>query len=180
MKLIVTPTLDEVVQKLGDFIAWILSTDEVVIPVIQLPVNRAAPPLPDPGFVGMRPAVLGRISTNIDMWDQTILDPTTLQILQSIKFSVQLDCYSPQASEWALILSTVLRDEYAVRPLKPILAPLYTDDPVQAPLIDGEEQYEKRWIVQTYLQYNPIVTVPQEFANRATVGVVNVDVRYPP
>ena len=177
MTLVVTPALDLALQMLGDFITSVLSADAPV-PVIALPTNRTPPPPPVPGFVGMFVARQSRIMTNVDTWRSP--DPTTREIAQAIRLTVQLDCYSPSSAAWATILSGVFWDEVSVKPLAPILAPLYTADPIRAPLANGEEEYEDRWIVQTYLQYNPTVSVLQQFANRATVGLINVDVSYPP
>lgn len=174
MTLAVSITQDEVLTKLGDFIATVITG----VPVIQLPVNRVSMPPASPGFIGMRPLLQGRIATNFTTWGDVL--PTTLQLEQPIRYPVQLDCYGASAAEWAVILSTVLRDSYGVEELKPILAPLYAEDPRFAPLVDGEEEYETRWIVGAVLQYNPVVTAPQQFADTVTAALINVDESYPP
>jgi hypothetical protein len=48
------------------------------------------------------------------------------------------------------------------------------------PFIDGEEQYEQRYTISAHLQYNPQVTAPQQFANVASVTLIDVDQRYAP
>jgi hypothetical protein len=48
------------------------------------------------------------------------------------------------------------------------------------PYKTGEEQYNRRWTVLASLQYNPVTTLPQQFADAADVEVINVDERYPP
>lgn len=177
MPLVVTPTLDDVYAKLGTFIESVVP---VGVPVIQLPVDRASMPPAEPGFVGMRAMLQSRIMTNLDRWNPADVAPIEIAIEQAVRLTVQLDCYGALSGDWAVMLSTVLRDEYGCIALAPILAPLYTDDPKFAPLIDGEEQYERRWIVPAVLQYNPVVTTPQEFADTAEVALINVDVEYPP
>jgi len=177
MTLTVSPTLDDIYTKLGNFLESVLPAG---VPVIQLPVNRASMPPSDPGFVGMTARVQQRIMTNLDRWNPADVAPTELAIEQAVQLAVQLDCYGAAAGDWAVILSTVLRDEYSMPALAPILAPLYCDDPKFAPLVQGEEQYETRWIVPAYLQYNPVTSVPAQFANAAEAALINVDVSYPP
>jgi hypothetical protein len=124
--------------------------------------------------------VQSRIMTNLDRWSPQDLDPQAIEIEQAIRLAITLNCYGSASSDWAVMLSTVLRDEYAIAPLLPILAPLYTDDPMFAPLVDGEEEYEARWIVPAFLQYNPVTSVPQQFADTVDANTINVDVSYPP
>lgn len=177
MTLVVTPTLDDVYTKLGGFIEGVVPAG---VPVIQQPVNRAAMPPPSPGFVGMTARVGERIMTNLDHWNPADVAPTDIAIEQAVHLSVQLDCYGVASGDWAIMLSTVLRDEFGCTGLAPILSPLYCDDPRFAPLIDAEEQYEYRWIVGAVLQYNPVTSIPMQFANVAEATLINVDESYPP
>lgn len=177
MTLVVAPTLDDVYTKLGTFIESVVPAG---VPVIQLPVDRASMPPPVPGFVGMRAMLQARIMTNLDRWNPADVAPVAIEIEQAVRLTVQLDCYGASAGDWAVMLSTVLRDEYGVTALAPVLAPLFTDDPRFAPLIDGEEQYERRWIVPAVMQYNPVVSTPMQFADAAEADLINVDVRFPP
>jgi hypothetical protein len=65
--------------------------------------------------------------------------------------------------------------------LAPNCVPLYSDDPRRAPLVTGEEQWQDRWIVVAQIEYLPVTTIPQDFANVAgPVNLVDVDVAYPP
>lgn len=178
MGLTVSITLQNVFQALGTFIVQVLPPS---VAVIQLPVNRVAMPPVSPGFVGMTAVLQSRIMTNLDKWSPSAVNPTAIDIEQAIKLSVQLDCYGATAADWAVILSTVLRDEFAVTALAPSLVPLYTDAPRFAPLVSGEEQYEERWIVQAFMQYNPVVSTSMQFANAAQLAdIINVGERYPP
>lgn len=178
MSLVVAPALDDVFTALGDFLETVLP---VGVPVIQMPTNRTAMPPADPGFVGMTARMQGRIMTNLDKWNPQDVAPTTIDIEQAVQLTMQLDCYGAQSGDWATILSTVLRDEFSIDALKATpIVPLYTDEPRFAPLVDGEEQYERRWIVEAYIQYNPVTSTPQQFADTLDVGLINVDVSYPP
>lgn len=177
MPLVVTPTLDQLYTALGTFIEGVVP---VGVPVIQLPENRAAMPPAVPGFVGMTARTQARIMTNLDRWDPQDLDPDAIAIEQAVRLHVQLDCYGVSSGDWAVMLSTVLRDEYGCTGLAPLLAPLYCSDPRFAALVDGEEQYERRWIVEAVLQYNPVTSTPMQFAAEADANLINVDEAYPP
>lgn len=178
MALTVSITEQQVYKAIGDFVQSVLLAG---LPVIQLPVNRTAMPPPSPGFVGMRASLQSRIMTNIDSWDLAAVNPAAIDIMQAVRVSMMLECYGPTAWDWAVILSTVLRDEYGITALAPSgVAPLYADDPRFAPLVAGEEQYENRWLVNAVLQYNPVISTPMQFADTAEAGIINVDVEYPP
>lgn len=148
--------------------------------VLQGLPNRAAMPLPDPGYVTMQLTNTARLRTNIDSWDETDLDPSTLQIEQGTKVRMQLDLYGASSGDWAIILSAVLRDEVGCDALADVCQPLFTGDPILAPLEDSESQYEARWIIEALLQYNPVISAPMQFFDEAVVTLVNVDERYPP
>lgn len=98
---------------------------------------------------------------------------------QAMQYTVQIDCYGPLSSDWAAMLSTMLRDEYACLSMAPNVQPLSADDPKMMPLVDGEQQYEQRWTLTALLQYNPVTSTPMQFFDGATVGLVDVDMRYP-
>lgn len=177
MTLVVTPTLDDVYAKLGTFIESVVPAGVLVI---QMPENRVAMPPPIPGFVGMTARLGERIMTNLDRWDPAAVAPVAIEIEQDVRLAVQLDCYGALSGDWAIMLSTVLRDEYACAALAPILSPLYCDAPKFAPLIDGEEQYERRWILSAVMQYNPVTSTPMQFADVANVTLIEIDASYPP
>jgi len=181
MTLTVTPNFDALMVKLGDFIASILpSAPDPVPPVIQLQANRTSMPPPVPGFVGMTPRVQARIATNFESWDADDPLVDSVQLEQSVRVAVQCDFYGAASANWAVMFSTVMRSEYGCRQLAPIAAPLYNDDPRQAPLANGEEEYEQRWIVTAYVQYNPVTSTPEQFATVLEASLINVDVSYPP
>lgn len=180
MTLTVTPGFTEIYPKLADFIAGILPTVPSAPPVIQMPDNRASMPLPVPGFVGMTARVQRRLATNFEAWDQSGPVPTVIAKTQPIAVAIQLDFYGAAASDWAVMFSTVFRDDYGCEQLAPLMAPLYCDDPRFAPLVTGEEEYESRWIVTAYVQYNPVTSTPQQFADALEATLINVDVEYPP
>lgn len=119
---------------------------------------------------------------------QTITSPQIMAAgvgyyLQPTKVTVQCDVHGPNSADNAQVISTLFRDEYAVdliQAINPAITPLYADDPKQIPFINAEQQYETRWIVEALLQANQTVAASQEFADKASVGLIDVDVVYPP
>lgn len=103
--------------------------------------------------------------------------------LQSTKITVQLDVHGPKSPDTAQIISTLLRDDFAVQAFKETgfdVTPLYASEPQQMPFINGEQQVEERWVVDAVLQCRPVVTMPQQFADQVDVNVISVDATYPP
>lgn len=143
--------------------------------VVQGQDNRVAMPLG--GFVTMNNAGQARLATNVTQYTPAA---GTKSVQVSTQYDVQLDFYGPLSQSWAMQTQALFRDEFAIDLMPANIQPLYADDPVQLPLIDGEMQYEQRWKVKASVQYNPIVTVSQDFANTLAVILAEVDATFPP
>lgn len=174
-------SLDDLYTALGNFVQLVLGTD---IPVVQGQGNRvAAPPVETDangavlGFVQIQAFVDKRTTTNQDSFDPV---NQLLAAQSNTQVEVQLDFYGPVSMNWAKMVGTLLRDEYGCTNLAPTCQPLWADEAMQAALVDGEEQYEERWTLRSYVQYNPVTTVGQESATALSVVVINVDERYKP
>lgn len=176
MALAVSITLQTVYTKLRALLVDVLP---VGLPIIQGLGNRVPMPPRVPGFVSMTVNLNKALRTPIDTWDHASANPASIAIEQGMQIRIQLDCYGPESADWAVIITTILRNDYAFRLLAPV-SPLFADDPVQAALTKSEEQYEERWIVGANLQYNPVVTTPMQFANVAQVDLINIDEAFPP
>jgi hypothetical protein len=131
---------------------------------------------PDAPFIAMTAVALSRLSTNISTYDAA---GGVRSVMMPTQYSVQIDCYGPDSSDWATILVTMFRDPYGCDLLAPTAQPLYCDDPKMMPLVDAEENYEQRWMITAVLQFNPIVTVSQEFMNTIDIVPVSVDATFP-
>ena len=134
--------------------AYILTL--VTVPVIRTPVNRAAMPLGD--FIALSPAGMKRLGTNTDAYP-TI---TTETILQPTEITVRVDCYGASACDSAQLIAATFRDEFAVDAFIASgfdIAPLYTTDALQMPVVTGEDQYLERWTFEAVMQFNPVITV---------------------
>lgn len=143
--------------------------------VVQGQDNRVAMPLG--GFVTMNNAGQTRLATNVTTYAPLA---GTKSVLAAIQYNIQLDFYGPASQSWSAMAQALFRDAFAVDLMPANIQPLYADNPMQMPLIDGEAQYEQRWKLTASLQYNPIVTVSQDFASSLTLVLDEVDATFPP
>lgn len=164
----ISPTVS---QALAELRAVILSA--ISCEVVQGLDNDVPPPLA--GIV-MTPLSSARLATNTHFYNDPVIEVGSKNIKQASQLAIQLDCYGPDADEWAQMLSTILRDEYS-RAMMSSAQPLYTDDPKLIPFADpGEQRYVQRWVLTAYLQYNPVVALPQQFFDHAEIsGIHSVD-----
>ena len=144
-----TLTQDQIMTALRGFLLSVLPPGTEVIRGLGNGV-----PMPLGGFVAMTHIAQVRLATNHDTgtWD----DPARLQPVEQL---IQIDCYGPDSSGWAALLSTLLRDRVGCDAFPAGMAPLYCDDPRQMVLEDAEQNYTERWMVQLHLQTNIGVTL---------------------
>lgn len=103
-------------------------------------------------------------------------------IMQPTQVTVQLDVHGPNSGDNAQTISTLMRDPVGVDLFAASgidIAPLYADDPKQMPFVNGEQQWEWRWIVDAVLQVNASLNVPQQFAESVSISTHNVEVDFP-
>lgn len=149
-------TVDQVIDALADFLAPFVPGSQVV----RAQVNRVAmPPNPCVILTEMLQVDLSVPATEYQPDDDTatVEGPT--------RIDVQIDFYGAQAGEFCKTVKTAFRSHWGFANFPANIKPLYTSDGIQSPLTTGEQQYESRWTLTASLQYNPIVTVPQEFAD---------------
>lgn len=107
----------------------------------------------------------------------------TLSMMQPTQILTQFDVHGPNSSDYAQIVTTAFRDEFAFQQFAQSgfnLAPLYADDPKQIPFINGEQQVETRWVIEAVLQANQVVLgLPQQFFDSIAITDINVDVAFP-
>lgn len=161
---------------------FLLSVLPAGVEVIRAQVNRVPEPA-SPDFVTMTSGRRERLATNVTTYTDPGSNPGSTSALQAMRMTIQLDVHGPAGADNATLITTLWRDEYAsifLAAQNAGMAPLYTSDPQQLPFVNGEQQWEDRWTFDLALQVNAVVTTTQEFADTATVGLVNVDVAYPP
>lgn len=156
-------TVDQVIDALAAFLAPFVPGSEVV----RAQVNRVAMP-PNPCI----------ILTEMMQVDLTVPatgyqpDDDTATVYGPTRIDVQIDFYGAQAGEFCKTVKTAFRSHWGYEHFPANIKPLYTSDGMQSPLTTGEQQYESRWTLTASLQYNPTVTVPQEFADEAIPNLV--------
>lgn len=177
MSLTVTPSQITVYQALETFLSGVLPAG---VPVIRGLPNRSAMPSPQPGFVVMQALFDGRLWMPVDTYvTGGTSPPTTSTIEQAIELAVQIDCFGPSSSDWAATISTTFEDNYGFTALGPNCAPLYCNEGRMIPLTDEELQYEERWCLDARLEWHPVVTVNQQYADALTVTPKDVNVLFP-
>lgn len=95
---------------------------------------------------------------------------------RATQYKYQVDCYGPDAPNNADIISGAWRTMWAcdyfagqgfvIGPALPA-TPLFADEPQQLNIVNGEDQYEQRFMCALYLQANQVVGLPQDFFNTA-------------
>ena len=155
-------TDDQVLTTVGNYLVALTDAE-----VIRTQGNRV--PMPSGAFISMTPLFMNRLSTNKHEYDDADEEITTTE---TIKYTLQIDCYGENSSDWANLISLTWRDDYACYALVPDCQPLTCADPKQIPLVTGEEQYLERWMVTASLQYDPSITTDTTpFADEITTTV---------
>ncbi|MGS1010124.1 phage neck terminator protein [Achromobacter anxifer] len=100
---------------------------------------------------------------------------------QPTRWSARVDGYGTRAQDLALTLSIALRSQYACEFLGNLgrAQPLYAGELKQLPFESGESQTFERWSFDAVLQFNPSISVPQQFADHLRVGLIEADTTYP-
>ena len=129
-----------------------------------------------------------QVSASASVASNTVMGCGATAVLAPYQLDVQVDVHgsggSSQAADNAQIISGLFRDDWSFEAFKSQIAsvvPLHADDPIFMPgFVDGEDQYEDRWVVEVRLQVNATISVAQRYADSAVVGIINVDAVYPP
>ncbi|AYJ74279.1 hypothetical protein phiE131_013 [Burkholderia phage phiE131] len=179
MPVTISITESQVFTALRSFLLGILPAG---VEVVKAQGNGVGEPVGG-DFVVMNSIASPRIATNVEGYTDPGTNPGTRNSMQAIEARIQLNVHGPNSGDNAAIISTLFRDEYACiqfATVNPDIQPLYSEIPRQMPFINGENQFEQRWIIELALQYNPITQTPQDFADEVIPQIVSVDAAYPP
>ncbi|WWQ12989.1 hypothetical protein PQ43W_43 [Ralstonia phage PQ43W] len=124
-------------------------------------------------YVVISPGVLQRQ----DQGDRTY-DPANglINVGRRAIYSYQVDCYGPQAPDYANIITVAWNSIWTAEQLSGgALQALYADEPVQLNITNGEMQYEQRFMCKLFAQVNHSLALPQGFF----VGPVPLAVKKP-
>ncbi len=96
-------------------------------------------------------------------------------MMQPTRIGIQLDVHGPNSTNNCQIITTAFRDPFgydffAAQPAD--MAPLDADDGRQMPFINGENQYEDRWVIMAYMQANIAISTGQQYADRLALAAV--------
>ncbi|AMM14242.1 hypothetical protein AX768_09185 [Burkholderia sp. PAMC 28687] len=171
-------TEDNVLAALRGFLLGIVPDG---VEVISSQDNRVPEPERD-DFLTMTVLYQSRLSTNSSTYTDPGTNPGTRNYQQSKKITIQIDIHGPASADTTAMISTLFNDQYACDVFAASnfdIQPLYCDDGRQMTFINGENQFEQRWSIEAVLQYNPITSVPQDFADALNVNIISVDATYP-
>jgi hypothetical protein len=169
-------TDEQVFLALWDWLTAILPGD---VSVVRGDENRVSnPQIP---FIMMHRISAMRLTTNETGYTDDVDTDEHIETTEDqVDFSMQLDVCGKSAGDQARLIALLFRSDYACRFFEPYsIQPLYLDDPKHMPVVNGEEQYEQRWMTTLHLQFNPSVNVPAEFMDSASVVLVDVDATIP-
>lgn len=174
MSIPVSLTEDALVDALGAFVQVIVGDQ---VPVVRGQQNRVPPPAGR--YVYITPILAPALSLPRTTYAD-VPSAGTMTLTRPTQWTAQIDCYGESAQDMALAVSIALRSGYGCDALSSSGAqPLYAGEPRQMPFITGEDQYLERWSLDAVLQFNPSISVPQQFADKLEIGLINVPVAYP-
>ena len=153
MSATITPVESEFFTALKSFITDVIGNGGTSAPIEVILGLDNRVPMPQSPFIAMTPLFQKRLATNVDSFGVSSQSSE-----MSAQVDIQIDAYGPNALSWTTMLSTLLRDDTGCVALAPTCQPLYADDPKQMPLIDAEQQYEKRWSLDAAFQWSPVTT----------------------
>jgi hypothetical protein len=156
-------TVDQVIDALATFLAPFVPGGQIV----RAQVNRVA--LPSNPCVVLTEMLQTDLSVPATLYQP---DDDTATVYGPSRIDVQIDFYGAQAGEFCKTVKTAFRSHWGFEHFPAGIKPLYTSDGIQSPLLTGEQQYESRWTLTAYMQYNPTVTLPQQFADEAIPTVM--------
>jgi hypothetical protein len=163
--------------------AFILDTvGGLVTEVVRLPANRVPMPKNQP-YITMSPVLKDDIMRPVVAGiSDPVSQPQSRSLTAATRYQIQIDVFGAGAGDLIQMLYTVWESPDAFdffNALTPAgVYPIYATPPRQVPLVDDEDQYEVRWMMDVSLQYNPTLTNAVQTASTATVTLINVEASY--
>lgn len=169
MAAILAPTEDQLFDAVWGFVAQLF--DVSVQPYVFKGFQNMTSTPPGVTYVVISPGTKERTNQLERSYDANA--GLSVNFRNSV-YSYQVDCYGPSAPDYADTVSIAWRtlwacDYFAGNNLTPTpgaplpVTPLYADEPMQLNVVNGEENYEQRFMVKLFLQANQSVSLPQDF-----------------
>lgn len=83
---------------------------------------------------------------------------------------MQLDFYGTQAYDKAMKTATLWRSQHSTNILQGV-QPLYANNPKNLEYVNEQDQYEKRFLLEIALQYNPHYTYAEQSSTTAAIDI---------
>jgi hypothetical protein len=163
----VSLTIDDVIDALANYIRPFVND----ITIIRAQVNRVPEPLGE--FVLLTEMGQYEIETPTVTYDEGTSSST---VNNPSRIGVQVDIYGENSGDYCRAILSSFRTTYAYDNFPDGIKPLYCSDGRQMPLTNAEMQYQSRWTITAFMQYNPLVMLPQDFPDELETNLfVNVD-----
>jgi len=170
MTLALSVTEDDVFTALR---AFLLGFIDPAVEVVQGQNNRVPEPVAQT-YIVMTPMHRSRLAVSVNN-PETGQGPTTTIIEANSQFDMQLDLHGPGGSDLATLIVALFMDQYGVDAFNGTpVAPLFATEGHQIPFVNGEDQYENRWVMTVAMQIKPTVSTPLQFAATLTPTVYPV------
>lgn len=165
-------TVDNVIDTVADFIEGLQ-----LGPCRQAQADRI--PMELGQFNIITPLRFKRLGTTRDIKNDTGDNNTaTMSYTEVRQASIQVDLYGESAGDRAITLETLFASSYGYETIKALderLAPLYSSEAIQAPMINAESQWQERYIITLSLQAHITVTLRQDYFDHADITLEQVD-----
>ena len=153
--------------------AFILNVTPLTRVNVQQGQQNRSPMPPGPNFAIMTAADRSALATTVRDYDPAHGARLTSRPTQ---VGVFVNFYGPDATDNGQVFNQLFRDLYGTDFFASYgVQPLWCDDGKQMPLVDGEEQYETRWMIHALLQITPTVSTSQDFADSVAIKIVEAD-----
>jgi len=163
----VSITVDDVIDSVAAYLEPFVNG----VKIVRAQTNRVPSPLGQ--FI-----TLNEISQKEIETPALINDPDNgiITIINLTEIVIQIDFYGNNGGDYARAFLSAIRSVYGFDNFPEGIKPLYCDDIQQMGFILDNRQYAQRWTIRFHLAYNPIVTLPQEYASEFNLNLfVNVD-----
>ncbi len=92
---------------------------------------------------------------------------------------VQLDCHGPNSGDNIRVIEGLFRSEYAVDAFNSTdptssVVPLWSQEAIQTPFLNAEQQYENRWTLDLHCQITPTIGTAQQFAQYLQATLIDL------
>jgi len=164
----ISVVIDDIIDALADFIDPFVDGAEI----IRGQVNRTPPPSGQ--YIELTEILSVDLSVPYQQYSASAqVDPVLDQadLIGRVRSDIQVDFYGDNSGNWCRVILNAIRTGYGFDAFPENIKPLYATDGMQHPWTTGEKQSVTRWTITVSIQYNPQVTVPQEFADEITANV---------